>query len=112
MTLTPKCVNVETSEGVPLTVTCIAQCKIMNEKELLTIACEQFLGKTVEHIHQVVLLTLEGHLRAILGTMTVEEIYRERDQFAQLVREVVVFFAFCLNYFLFMSFPTCLGGHQ
>ncbi|XP_017485182.1 PREDICTED: flotillin-2-like [Rhagoletis zephyria] len=88
MTLTPKCVNVETSEGVPLTVTCIAQCKIMNEKELLTIACEQFLGKTVEHIHQVVLLTLEGHLRAILGTMTVEEIYRERDQFAQLVREV------------------------
>ena len=88
MTCTPKCENVETSEGVPITVTCIAQCKIMNEKELLTIACEQFLGKTVEHIKSVILQTLEGHLRAILGTMTVEEIYRERDQFASLVREV------------------------
>ncbi|KAH7638201.1 flotillin-2-like protein [Dermatophagoides farinae] len=32
--------------------------------------------------------TLEGNLRSILGTMTVEEIYRERDQFASLVREV------------------------
>lgn len=88
MTLTPRCENVETSEGVPITVTCIAQCKIMNEKELLTIACEQFLGKKVDQIKSVILQTLEGHLRAILGTMTVEEIYRERDQFASLVREV------------------------
>ncbi|CAG2120857.1 unnamed protein product, partial [Medioppia subpectinata] len=32
--------------------------------------------------------TLEGHLRAILGTLTVEEVYRDRDQFASLVREV------------------------
>jgi len=88
MTLTPKCEHVETSEGVPITVTCIAQCKIMNEKELLTIACEQFLGKSVDHIKSVILQTLEGHLRAILGTMTVEEIYREREQFASLVREV------------------------
>ena len=88
MTLSPKCENVETSEGVPVTVTCIAQCKVMNEKELLTIACEQFLGKEVHHIKQVILQTLEGHLRAILGTMTVEEIYRERDQFASLIREV------------------------
>lgn len=88
MTLSPRCENVETSEGVPITVTCIAQCKIMNEKELVTIACEQFLGKSVDHIKSVILQTLEGHLRAILGTMTVEEIYRERDQFASLVREV------------------------
>jgi len=32
--------------------------------------------------------TLEGHLRAILGTLTVEEVYKDRDQFASLVREV------------------------
>src|SRR5699024_11026894 len=88
MTLSPKCEDVETSEGVPITVSCIAQCKIMNEKELLTIACEQFLGKSVDHIKSVILQTLEGHLRSILGTMTVEEIYRERDQFASLIREV------------------------
>ena len=39
----------------------------MTEPELLEIACEQFLGKSVNHIRQVILQTLEGHLRAILG---------------------------------------------
>jgi flotillin len=34
-----------------------------------------------------VLQTLEGHLRAILGTLTVEQIYQDRENFARLVRE-------------------------
>ncbi|XP_053212715.1 flotillin-2-like isoform X1 [Panonychus citri] len=88
MTLTPKCENVETLQGVPLTVTGVAQCKVMKEKEFLTIAAEQFLGKDVNHIKSVILQTLEGHLRAILGTLNVEDIYRDRDTFAGLVREV------------------------
>uniref|UniRef100_A0A023FV00 Putative flotillin n=1 Tax=Amblyomma parvum TaxID=251391 RepID=A0A023FV00_AMBPA len=88
MTLTPRCEHVETSQGVPLTVTGVAQCKVMTEKEFLSTAAEQFLGKEVEHIKAVILQTLEGHLRAILGTLTVEEVYRDRDQFASLVREV------------------------
>ncbi len=67
MTLNPVCESVETSEGVPLTVTGVAQCKVMTETELLATACEQFLGKSVEHIKSVILQTLEGHLRAILG---------------------------------------------
>ncbi|KAL5016886.1 hypothetical protein ScPMuIL_006475 [Solemya velum] len=88
MTLNPVCENVETSEGVPVTVTGVAQCKIMRETDLMKTACEQFLGKTVDHICKVILQTLEGHLRAILGTLSVEAIYQDRDQFAQLVREV------------------------
>ncbi len=67
MTLNPLCEHVETSEGVPLTVTGVAQCKVMTEPELLNTACEQFLGKHVDHIENVILQTLEGHLRAILG---------------------------------------------
>lgn len=39
----------------------------MTEKELLAVACEQFLGKNVQDIKNVVLQTLEGHLRSILG---------------------------------------------
>merc|ERR1712154_553762 len=62
--------------------------KVMTEPELLATACEQFLGKSVQHIKSTVLQTLEGHLRAILGTLTVEEVYKDRDQFASLVREV------------------------
>lgn len=88
MTLQPKCEDVETAEGVALTVTGVAQVKIMTEKELLAVACEQFLGKNVQDVKNVVLQTLEGHLRSILGTLTVEQIYQDRDQFAKLVREV------------------------
>ena len=40
----------------------------MTDHDLLAIACEQFLGKTVTEIKAVVLQTLEGHLRSILGT--------------------------------------------
>ena len=41
--------------------------QVMTERELLDTACEQFLGKSVNHIRTVILQTLEGHLRAILG---------------------------------------------
>ena len=50
MTLNPVCESVETSEGVPLTVTGVAQCKIMPEGELLDTALEQFLGKTPSQV--------------------------------------------------------------
>merc|ERR1712179_124766 len=88
MTLNPICEHVETAQGVPLTVTGVAQCKIMTAKELLQTASEQFLGKSEGDITDTILQTLEGHLRAILGTLTVEEVYKDRDQFANLVREI------------------------
>ena len=51
-------------------------------------ACEQFLGKNEDEITQVALETLEGHQRAIMGSMTVEEIYRDRKKFSKAVFEV------------------------
>ena len=39
---------------------------------MLLAACEQFLSKNEEQIQQVALETLEGHQRAIMGSMTVE----------------------------------------
>merc|ERR1711990_604019 len=88
MTWDPMCDNVETKQGVPLTVTGVAQVKIMKDPQLLEIAAEQFLGKKEDEITETILQTLEGHLRAILGTLTVEEVYKDRDQFAALVREI------------------------
>ncbi|XP_058238684.1 flotillin-2a isoform X2 [Hemibagrus wyckioides] len=88
ITVLCRCENIETSEGVPLDVTGVAQVKVMTDPELLSLACEQFLGKSVMEIKGVILQTLEGHLRSILGTLTVEQIYQDRDQFASLVREV------------------------
>lgn len=76
MTLNPRCELVETAQGVAVTVTGVCQVKVMTEARLLKTACEQFLGKTTREVENVVLQTLEGHLRAILGTLTVEEIYK------------------------------------
>merc|ERR1712227_951902 len=88
MTLNPVCDNVETKQGVPLTVTGVAQVKIMKDEKFLEIAAEQFLGKKEDEITETILQTLDGHLRAILGTLTVEEVYKDRDMFANLVRDI------------------------
>ena len=63
--------------------------KIMTEDELyLATACEQFLGKSDDEIQELLLETFEGHLRAIVGTMEVEELFKDREEFARNVREV------------------------
>lgn len=88
MTLNPRSQNVETSQGVALNVSGIAQVKFMKQKDMLALASEQFVGKRVGQIKETILQTIEGHLRAILGTLTVEEVYKDRDKFAALVRNV------------------------
>jgi flotillin len=80
--------NVYTVQGVPVTVDGVAQVKIASDDVSIVTAAEQFLSKSRNEIKDVALQTLEGHLRAILGTMTVEEIYKDRDKFAQTVQEV------------------------
>jgi len=80
--------NVYTSFGVPVTVDGVAQVKVGSDDVSIITAAEQFLSKSTKEIQNVALQTLEGHLRAILGTLSVEEIYRDRDKFAQRVQEV------------------------
>jgi len=80
--------EVYTSRGVPVRVDGVAQIKIKGDDISIATAAEQFLSKTTEEIKNVATQTLEGHLRAILGTLTVEEIYQNRDAFAAKVQEV------------------------
>lgn len=80
--------KVYTIQGVPITVDGVAQVKIASDDVSIITAAEQFLSKNQEEIKNIALQTLEGHLRAILGMMTVEEIYKDRDTFAQRVQEV------------------------
>jgi len=87
MTLTPRCESVETKEGVALTVSGVAQVKVIKEEDFLKKAAEQFLGRSESDIRWSLLQTLEGHLRAILGTLTVEEVFQDRDVFAKAVRD-------------------------
>jgi flotillin len=51
----------------------VYQVKIQGQnEEMLLAACEQFLGKQESEIQHIALVTLEGHQRAIMGSMTVE----------------------------------------
>jgi flotillin len=88
MTIEVVTTNVYTSFGVPVTVDGVAQVKVGSDEVSIITAAEQFLSKNTQEIQNVALQTLEGHLRAILGTLSVEEIYRDRDKFAQRVQEV------------------------
>jgi flotillin len=80
--------EVYTSKGVPVRVDGVAQIKVKGDDISIGTAAEQFLSKTTDEIKSVAMQTLEGHLRAILGTMTVEEIYQNRDAFASKAQEV------------------------
>lgn len=89
MTLVVESPRVYTKKGVPVSVTGIAQVKISGQnKEMLAHACQLFLGKSEREIAQISLETMEGHQRAIMGLMTVEEIYQDRQSFAEKVFEV------------------------
>jgi len=72
-----------TKEGVAVTVEAVANVKIASDDSALRSAAERFLGMSTDKIKDVIFLTLEGHLRAILGTLTVEEINADRQAFAQ-----------------------------
>ncbi|MEK7686039.1 MAG: SPFH domain-containing protein [Verrucomicrobiota bacterium] len=80
--------EVYTSKGVPVKVDGVAQIKVKGDDVSIRTSAEQFLSKRTEDIKNIATQTLEGHLRAILGTMTVEEIYQNRDAFASKVQEV------------------------
>ena len=89
MTLEVNSPRVYTSLGVPISVVGTAQVKINgSSEEMLSYAAEQFGGKEVKEILNICLETMEGHQRAIMSNMTVEEIYRDRKTFSNKVFEV------------------------
>ena len=72
-----------TVQGVPVSVKAVANVKIKGDDDSMRAAAERFLGMLPDEFHKLVFQTLEGHLRAILGTLTVEEINNDRQSFAQ-----------------------------
>uniref|UniRef100_A0AAQ6IG58 Flotillin n=1 Tax=Anabas testudineus TaxID=64144 RepID=A0AAQ6IG58_ANATE len=89
LTLNVKSDKVYTRHGVPISVTGIAQVKIQGQnKEMLATACQMFMGKSEAEVAQIALETLEGHQRAIIAHLTVEEIYQDRKKFSEQVFKV------------------------
>ncbi|MCL5411561.1 MAG: SPFH domain-containing protein [Patescibacteria group bacterium] len=87
MTIDVKINDVNTKEGVRVSVDGVAQVKIAGDATLLNVAAEQLLDKSDAEIKDVALQTLEGHLRGILGRLTVEEVVRDQDAFSQNVQQ-------------------------
>jgi flotillin len=88
MTIEVAVKDVYTLEGVPVVVDGVAQIKIGSDDIFVATSAERFLSKSDTEIEHVAHETLAGHLRAILGTLTVEEIYKEREKFGQQVQDV------------------------
>ncbi len=80
--------EVYTEQGVPILASATVLVKVGNSVESIKTAAEQYLGKSTRELEDEAQEVLEGHLRAILGTMTVEAIYKNRDDFAEQVQEV------------------------
>lgn len=80
--------EVYTEQGVPVMADGTSIIKIGSSVEEIATAAEQFLSKTRDELENEAREVLEGHLRSILGSMTVEEIYQNRDKFSQSVQEV------------------------
>ena len=68
-----------TKQGVAVTVEAVAQIKVKSDRESILTASEQFLTKTDQEREGLIRLVMEGHLRGIIGQLTVEEIVKQPE---------------------------------
>src|SRR5205085_6053617 len=78
--------NLYITEGVAVTVEAVAQIKVKSDKESIQTAAEQFLTKTPQQREGLIRLVMEGHLRGIIGQLTVEQIVKEPEMVADRMR--------------------------
>jgi flotillin len=75
-----------TKQGVAVTVEAVAQIKVRSDQESILTAAEQFLSKTPAQREGLIRLVMEGHLRGIIGQLTVEQIVKEPEMVADRMR--------------------------
>src|SRR3954462_11343447 len=75
-----------TRQGVAVTVEAVAQIKVKSDPESILTAAEQFLTKTPEEREGLIRLVMEGHLRGIIGQLTVEEIVKQPEMVGDRMR--------------------------
>jgi flotillin len=75
-----------TKQGVAVTVEAVAQIKVRSDPESIQTAAEQFLTKTPQEREGLIRLVMEGHLRGIIGQLTVEEIVKQPEMVGDRMR--------------------------
>jgi len=78
--------NLYTKQGVAVTVEAVAQIKVKSDKESILTAAEQFLSKEPGQREGLIRLVMEGHLRGIIGQLTVEQIVKEPEMVGDRMR--------------------------
>ena len=75
-----------TKQGVAVTVEAVAQIKVKSDTESILTASEQFLTKSDQEREGLIRLVMEGHLRGIIGQLTVEEIVKQPEMVGERMR--------------------------
>ena len=75
-----------TRQGVAVTVEAVAQIKVKSDPESILTASEQFLTKTDQAREGLIRLVMEGHLRGIIGQLSVEQIVKEPEMVGDRMR--------------------------
>src|SRR5689334_8608015 len=75
-----------TKQGVAVTVEAVAQIKVKSDRESINTAAEQFLTKSDQEREGLIRLVMEGHLRGIIGQLSVEQIVKEPEMVGGRVR--------------------------
>ncbi len=75
-----------TSQGVAVSVEAVAQIKVKSDHESIRTAAEQFLTKAAVESEALIKLVMEGHLRGIVGQLSVEQIVKEPEMVSEKVR--------------------------
>ena len=75
-----------TKQGVAVTVEAVAQIKVKSDRESVLTAAEQFLTKSDQEREGLIRLVMEGHLRGIIGQLTVEQIVKEPEMVGERMR--------------------------
>ncbi len=75
-----------TKQGVAVTVEAVAQIKVKSDPISIKTASEQFLTKTDQEREGLIRLVMEGHLRGIIGQLTVEQIVKEPEMVSDRMR--------------------------
>lgn len=86
LTVNIKTPEVLTKNGITISCEGQAQVKVGSEEWLIRRAAEQFLGKGQEGMRDVAGQVIEGYMRGLAGSMSVEEIYQNRDDFSRKLR--------------------------
>src|ERR1700738_1156902 len=68
-----------TTQGVAVNVEAVTQIKVRSDEESVKTAAEQFLSKRQEEREGLIRLVMEGHLRGIVGQLTVEELVKDPE---------------------------------